>query len=179
MTKTVKYKQGNKLRVPRSVKRAILSFFVLLFIATVAAVGYVWFTGMQEPVLKDPLAVEKVNKEAQAMKPVKVADNARVGAAVSFISIPVMPGNNAMVTVRTLPDAKCTIGVVYNGVAGTDSGLRVRTANDYGVASWTWTVPVTAPIGSWPVTITCAKNKQSAVVVTDLVVSKDGVSTNQ
>jgi hypothetical protein len=179
MTKTVKYKQDKKLRMPRAVKQAIISTLVLLLLAVGSALGYVWYSGMQEPVLTDPTLAETTSKDSSPIKHVQVAANAKVGVAVQYISIPVVPGDNAMVTVRTLPAATCKIGVLYNGNPSNDSGLIQRTADDYGTASWTWTVPVGTPLGSWPVTITCERNKSVGVVTTDLVVAKQAPLATQ
>lgn len=100
--------------------------------------------------------------------PKKKAPDAVVGVAVQMITSPLVPGSNAMINIKTNNDAKCKITVVYNKVPSTDSGLSDKVADEFGVVSWTWTVEPTAPLGSWPVTVTCANEKKSGVVVTDL-----------
>jgi hypothetical protein len=44
-------------------------------------------------------------------------------------------------------------------------------ADDFGAVSWNWKVDAWAPVGSWPITVTCAHNKKSAVVQTTLEVA--------
>ena len=102
----------------------------------------------------------------------KHAPDAVVAASVQMITSPLEPGMNAMISVKTNAEAKCTIKVVYDKTASTDSGLVEKIADDYGMVSWTWTVEPTAPLGSWPVWVTCANEKNSAAVKADLKLEK-------
>ena len=107
-----------------------------------------------------------------AIKPSKPAPNAPESAAVESLTSPVAPGANASVAIKTNPGSKCTIAVVYNNVASTDSGLVAKIADDYGDVSWSWTVGPDVPLGTWPVKVTCAYNTRSAFVQGDLTVQK-------
>lgn len=132
---------------------------------------YTWFMG-QKGVESAAVATPVEAKPAPVIKPTKPAANARVGAAVHMLTSPVPPGSNASITVKTLATAKCTIVVEYNKVASKDSDLVAKTADEYGMVSWTWTVGESVPLGKWPVKVTCAYNKSSAMVQGDLVVAK-------
>jgi hypothetical protein len=72
--------------------------------------------------------------------------------------------------VKTNATSECTIVVEYNEVPSTDSGLKPKKADDYGIVSWTWTVEETVPVGKWPVEVVCAYNDQTAMVRGNLVV---------
>jgi hypothetical protein len=71
-----------------------------------------------------------------------------------------------------LPGSKCTISVAYSDVPSKDSGLTPRTADNYGVVTWAWTVEPAAAVGTWPVKVTCALGTKSAFVQGDLQVIK-------
>jgi hypothetical protein len=105
------------------------------------------------------------------IKAIKPATNAVVGASVQEITIPVAPGANASISIKTVPTASCNISVIYDKTASKDSGLSVKRADDFGIITWTWTVDKSAPIGTWPVKVTCTYNKKSAVVQADLLVA--------
>jgi hypothetical protein len=63
--------------------------------------------------------------------------------------------------------------VEYNDVPSADSGLKPKTADDFGIVSWAWTVEATTPVGEWPVDVTCVFNDQSAMVRGKLVVKAE------
>jgi hypothetical protein len=92
--------------------------------------------------------------------------------SIQSITSPVAPGDNASIYIHTNRDSKCTITAVYNNIPSKDAGLSPKTADEYGLASWSWTVESTVPVGKWPVTVTCVWNKKIAVVVGDLIVKK-------
>jgi hypothetical protein len=171
LTLEPKRRQGIKLRVPKSIVRTLMSVVVLLVLMVGAGVGYVWYMGQHPPhVQADETSVAKPIKPDY--KPTKPSPNAKESAAVQSLTSPVAPGDNASVAVRTLPDSACTITVVYDKTASKDSGLGQKTADEYGLVSWTWTVEAAVPLGKWPVTVTCAYNNKTAVVQGDLVVAK-------
>jgi hypothetical protein len=105
-------------------------------------------------------------------EPAQPAPNAKEGVAVQSLTSPVAPGDNASIDIHTNRDSKCTITVVYNNIPSKDAGLTPKTADEYGLASWSWTVESTVPVGKWPVTVTCEWNKKIAVVIGDLIVKK-------
>ncbi|MGH7197061.1 MAG: hypothetical protein ACREGJ_04855 [Candidatus Saccharimonadales bacterium] len=160
-----------KFRIPKAVYLTIISVLVLLILFVGGGVAYTWFMGQNS---KKTLGVETPVETTRTpvIKPTRLAPDAPVGASVTMLTSPVMPGENASITVKTNPEAKCTIKVEYNDVPSTDSGLKPKIADEYGIISWTWTVPGSAPLGKWPVEVKCANDKRSAVVVGDLVVKQ-------
>jgi len=141
---------------------------VLCVLALGAGIAYTWYMG-KRPVI----AAEKpvtVSSRPAIIKPHKVASDAKIGAAIQMFTADVRAGENASMTVRTNPEAECAIAVKYNNVPAKDSGLVIKVADEFGVASWAWTVAPGTPPGKWPVQVTCKNKKYSAVVIGDLVV---------
>ena len=141
----------------------------MLIIAVLAGVAYVYFSG------KTPAKPASADKPADiypAIKPKVPSPSAPASAAIESLLTPVSLGSNTSVSVKTVPTAKCTISVTYNEVPSKDSGLSPKTADVYGNVVWSWTVEKTAPLGTWPVKVTCVYNKKSAVVIGNLQVVK-------
>jgi hypothetical protein len=160
----------NKKRVAKSIRNVSISVIVLLVLLVGAGAAYTWFMGRTPAV---PLPVETVEDTAKpAIKHVEQAANVQVGVSVQSLTSPVAPGDNASIIIKTNPGAWCTIAVEYDKVASTDSGLKGKTADEFGVVTWAWTVEKTATVGKWPVTVTCTRNKLWAVVVGDSVVAQ-------
>lgn len=162
----------NQSRVVKFVRNTLISMGILLVVTLGTGVAYTWYVGQSSP---GNASVSGSSDEAvrpAVMKPATRTPGAKVSASVQSLTSPVTPGSNTSVIVRTNPEATCTISVVYNEVASADSGLKPRVADEYGMVSWTWTVEASVPIGTWPVKVTCALEKQSAVVQGDLKVSK-------
>lgn len=150
----------------------------MLAVVAGAGLAYTYFFG---PDGSQQTATDKVPapSPAQALpKPPKPAENARVGASIQNLTSPVAQGENAEINVRTLATAKCTIAVTYNGVAAQDSGLAPKVADDYGLVTWTWTVSKGTPVGTWPVSVTCAYKDKRAVVDGSLLVQAAGTPAN-
>lgn len=162
----------NKSRIVKSAIYTITSFFVLSAVLVGAGVAYTWWAG-QSDIDDTPVVVDSAESlKAPILKPTAPAANAKLGASIQMLTTPVAPGINASVIVKTNANSKCNISVLYNEIASKDSGLLSKTADEYGVVSWTWTVESSVPLGKWPVKITCVNGKQSAFVQGDLVVSK-------
>lgn len=159
-------------RVWKRVRNVAISAVVLLILVVGGGVGYIWYMGQQAvPSESGSVSAEEapVNPTPKRVQP---AANAPASAAIQMLSSPVAPGSNASIDVKTNPGAKCTILVLYDKVASKDSGLNQKVADEYGLVSWTWTVEQTVPLGKWPVKVTCAHNKLSAVVQDDIVIAK-------
>lgn len=165
-------KRSKKSRMFRLIRNIVISFVALLILLVVAGVAYTWYMGQNSSVNTSNTINPVKIMAPPSTTPTSLAANAKEGASIQAITSPLAPGSNASITVKTNQYSKCTITVVYNKVPSTDSGLVAKTADEYGIATWSWTVESTAPIGKWPVTVTCIWNKQSAVVVGDLVVAK-------
>lgn len=160
----------NKARIIKTIRNVVISGVILLAILIAAGVAYTWYMGQDESSAAATVEVP-VAPVAPVVERVKPAANAKVGASVQSVTSPVAPGSNASITIRTTAEALCTISVIYDEVPSTDSGLKPQVADDFGIASWTWTVGPAVPVGKWPVKVTCARDKQSGVVQADLVVA--------
>ncbi len=142
---------------------------ILAVVLVSAGVIYTWYNGKYG---EQPKVVSVMKKPATSKGPTKPSPVSKVNASVQTITSPIAPGENASITVRTNADAKCTIKVEYDKIAAKDSGLVPKTADEFGMVTWAWTVPVAAPIGKWPVTVTCANLKNSGMVIGYLMVAK-------
>lgn len=159
-------------------RKIFLSVLILLFLFIVAGSAYAWYVGQQTDV-SSAIAEPVEAPTAPTITPRTPAPDAKVGVSVQMITSPLTPGSNASITVRTNAAAKCTISVVYNNVASTDSGLGPKVADEYGMLSWTWTVEQTVPVGKYPVKVTCANEKNSGVVQADLVIQQTHPASSQ
>jgi micrococcal nuclease len=72
--------------------------------------------------------------------------------AVKFTSR-VAPGDDASLTVKVTPTARCTITVTYNTGKSHARGLRPKRG---GTITWTWRVGTRTKPGRWPVVVDCA-----------------------
>lgn len=131
---------------------------------------YTWFVGNQK--IDTALTEESTPTQTIPIKRAEVDPNARVSASVQSLTSPIVPGDNASIIVKTNAGSWCTITAVYDKTASKDSGLVGKTADDFGSVTWTWTVEASVPLGKWPITVTCVRNKLSAVVIGELIVQK-------
>lgn len=160
-----------KQRMLKLARNILISVVVLLVLCVGGGVAYTWYEGQQGPVAAiTPVASQPVPAEP-VMRPPQLSPNAAESAAVQMLTSPVAPGTKASVTVKTNPVSQCTIVVEYDKKPSTDPNLVTQTADAYGIVSWSWTVPSTAPLGTWPVKITCTANKKAAFVQGDLEVA--------
>jgi len=159
----------DKKAVAKFSRNILISFGTLIFLFIGAGVAYTWYMG-QNVDASSAITVPVETNTNQTIKPTQPAANARVGVSVQTITSPVLPGSNAAITIKTNPGSVCSIEAVYKEIKSTDSGLVAKTADDWGIASWSWTVEETVPIGKWPVNITCAKGELSGFVRGDLKV---------
>lgn len=157
----------------RRLRNITIAMFVLLFVAVGAGVGYTWYMGQTQPAGSAVAPAPTPKKPYVAAKPAAPPPNAKVGVAVESFASPVAAGDNSSISVQTTPGSICSIVLMYGAVKSTDSGLVDKTADEYGLASWSWTVPSTTPNGSYPLTITCKRNVQSGVYQANLVIGKD------
>jgi hypothetical protein len=145
---------------------------VILFVGS--GIAYVLISGRSDNNTKSQQSATaaKTDVNYSLPKPPKPAPNAPESAAVEALMSPVSAGANTSVTVKTIAGSSCAILVTYNNVPAKDSGLTTKLADDYGNVTWAWTVDKTAPLGTWPVKVTCTYNKKSAVVIGNLQVTK-------
>ncbi|MGB3023218.1 MAG: hypothetical protein WBB39_00220 [Candidatus Saccharimonadales bacterium] len=150
-------------------KKIGIIILVVIIIFIVIGIIYTWLVGRQSSTI---LNDKPAGSGPQIRKPFAPDPDAAVGVAVQLMNSPLRPGENAMVSIRTLPGAVCTIKVEYNKLPVVDSGVIEKLADDYGVATWSWTVSADAPPGNWPVDITCKRNARSGYLHLDFEVKK-------
>ena len=155
------YRANDRRRRGHFVRTVVTVIVVVLLICAALGLAYVWYMGKVKPV--QPAA--EVPTVATTKAPTTVApvvdDNSPVGVAIQSFSSSVQRGSNASISIRTRPQAACSIRVTYSltpdqDKESKDGGLIPKTADDYGTVSWTWTVETSRPVGSWPVEVTCA-----------------------
>jgi len=76
-----------------------------------------------------------------------------IGEGVELLSLtsPADRGSPATVQIRTHPGAECVICVLEHfgsNQSNMDEGLKPKTADDHGLATWKWTVAPDADVGS-------------------------------
>lgn len=159
--------------LPRPVRNVFVSAFVLLVLMLVGGAVYIFMTGGSEAPVTFT-ATPASATEPTEIKPRQVAPNAPESAAVQMMSPAVSPGGPASISVKTLPGSACTIAATYTNdkPSSTAAALLPATADDFGNVSWNWVVDTWAPDGNWPVTVTCAHGKKSAMVQARLIVSR-------
>lgn len=157
-------------RYAKTVRNIALSVVALLAVVVAAGLAYTWYMGensqQRQANLTEPSGVSVRPK----VEPRKVDPAGVVGASVQMLTSPITPGSNASIMVRTNPLATCVITVEYDKVKSNDSGLVQKKADEYGIVEWSWTVDRSVPLGTWPVNVTCANQKNSAMVRGDLKV---------
>lgn len=153
----------------RTATTIVVVVLVFLLLLAGLALLYVWYTGNETEL---PESAVKPSAPSQLTKPPEVADNVPVGVAVSALSSPIAAGSNASISIRTKQKAACNITVTYGTEKSHDTGLVPKTADEYGVVSWSWTVEASRAAGTYPIDITCAKDDKSGYRQADLVVTK-------
>lgn len=82
-----------------------------------------------------------------------------ISTTVSFQSLtqPATRGQNATLTVKTLPGAFCTVSL-SDPVPRLNNSLAGRFADSGGLVSWTWKVD--SPAGAWDIEVPCSRQAQ-------------------
>lgn len=161
-------RQEKRIKLAMAMTIVVLA---LLLGAVGAGAYYAYIQSQQAPaVVEEPLPTPKAPDIPTT--PAPPANNAKVGVSITSISSPVKPGSNALIAIKTLQSSACSVAITYNidKKVVSDSGLIPKTADEFGVVSWTWTMPGDAQPGNWPVKITCGYKQQSAVVEATLLV---------
>ena len=159
------------IKVPRTVRNTLISVVMMVVLFVVVATIYVLVADRNAKTPAPPKS-NQASQKASPLNPVAPAANAPEGVALQSLITPVMAGQNTTLQALTNPGSTCTITAVYNNVASHDSGLAPKTADAYGLVSWTWTVDSTAPVGTWPATVTCVYHGRSGVLIGNLQVTK-------
>jgi micrococcal nuclease len=79
-------------------------------------------------------------------------------------------GAKASLTVKTAPNAACTIAVIYASGPSKAKGLEPKSSDPTGQVSWTWIVGSSTTPGDRSVTVTCAAGGRSGSVDETLAV---------
>lgn len=158
-----------KSSLPRTFAKLSIGIFVVMLLCVGVGIAYTWYIGQNDVSAVSDVAPVAAASTSPIIKPQKTAVDAKVGVSVQYFSTPLTPGSAASMQIKTNPEARCTITAVYNDVASKDSGLVTKTADEYGVVGWDWTVDSWAPLGKWPITVTCSNAKNSGMARGDLV----------
>lgn len=89
---------------------------------------------------------------------------------VISVTSPVIKGNDATLTIKTMPGAKCTIAVYYKSGISKTSGLEDKVADSNGMVSWNWTVSTKTSSGTWNIVITADNEKETLIKKTTFTV---------
>lgn len=154
----------------KRLRRSVISVVSVLVLLVGAGLIYTWWNGRHAK-LAPQVEAATSKQDRQFFEPTAPDPKANVGVTVQVLTSPLAPGSNASISIHTYPKAKCTINVKYNEVAAVDTGLHDKTADEYGLAMWSWSVPADTPLGTWPVWVTCAHHGLSGQVRGDLVVT--------
>lgn len=160
-----------KKRHIKTALNLVLSVVVILLLLVAAGIEYIKYTSDQS----GSSAQSASPPEQPVLRPPKVSPKAKESASIETLSSPVKRGSAASINVKTNPNSKCTIEAAYKDSSGSsviysNPSLKSKKADDFGLISWTWPVNDSAPAGKWTVTVTCLYNKNSAVVIGDMLV---------
>lgn len=81
-------------------------------------------------------------------------DPGAFGLQVVSLTSPVAPGANAALTIKTAPEAYCTITVIYKSGPSQAAGLGPQTADPNGTVTWQWKVGSSTARGVWSIVVT-------------------------
>ncbi len=88
------------------------------------------------------------------------------------VTSPVGPGNDATITVQTVPSALCLITVRYKSGPSKAQGLVPKTADSRGIVAWTWRVGTRTTPGRWPIIVTCSAGGRQGTLETSFEVGE-------
>ena len=148
-----------RMRARRMALRTFVAISVLLALLIVTAIVYVWYMGRYANQITQPI-VETPTK--QTLQPYKPAFDAPVGIVQQSFSGTVSPGSVAKISIKTNPGAVCQILVRAPKEPLPDTALVPKTADAYGIADWSWTVPKDIAPAKWSVEVTCANEAKKS-----------------
>lgn len=168
-------------KILRKVRNIAIGAVATLLLLVGAAVAYTWYMGTQSNVIVTTTPELEAADKPAPFTPRQSAPDAPVGVSTQMITSPVQPGENASITIKTNTDATCDIVVTYGEIGeevnqSRDSGLETKTADRFGIITWTWTVEPSRPLGKWPVEVTCANTEKSGYVRATLEVGSPATS---
>jgi zona occludens toxin (predicted ATPase) len=167
-------------KILRRLRNILIGSLVLLIILVAAGIIYTWYMGQNTTAYSQDVSASEQDKYTEIKHVVNNDPNQMVGVALGSLSQTVAPGSQASVNVRTTPGADCKISVDYNKdtiktmnmkvAPMSDPGLINKKADDWGTASWNWTVPADATLGKWYAKVICSRGEKWANAVADLIV---------
>lgn len=170
-------RDSKKKRYARLLRNVVIGIAILAVLIGGTYAALLWFNNPQAALtVKEPDATNQQNPSF--MTPHKPPKDVAIGSSIQSISSPIAPGNNASLTLRTTESAVCTIKVVRIDAAMrevqrvSDSGLSDKEADDFGVVTWTWTMPADAVIAKWQADITCTRDSKSTRSIGEIEVQK-------
>ena len=158
------------------IKLRNLAIAVVLLGVVIFGVGLLIMWLMQPKKVDQPAATAPAAQKPSMSPSRKFGPNIPIGSAIQSISSPVAPGDNANVTLRTTEGATCTIKVVNLDQHGNeigrveDSGLADKKVDEFGVVTWTWTMPKGAALATWKADMFCKRDEMSTRSVGEVVV---------
>ena len=106
---TSSHKARARLRRRRTARNILILCIVLVGLFLAAGFGYTWYIAKSKP---EPIATVKLPDTSKPTKtPVKIDENAPVGVSVQMLTSPIAPGANASMSIKTRPNAACSIKV--------------------------------------------------------------------
>lgn len=168
--------ESKKARAVRRIRSIAIAALVLGLVIGAGAVVLIWV--MKPQAVKPPTTSASTQEKAPDLTSQKFAADIPIGSSVQSITTPISPGSNASVTIRTTERAVCTIKVVrldpYNKELArvADSGLADKTADEFGMITWTWTMPADAAIATWKADMFCQRDSKSTRSVGEIVVER-------
>lgn len=147
-----------------------VTILIIVSIWLLIGIAYIWYMGQYKPVQPAALPEKTVSKPVETPAPT-TTPTGPVGVASQVFTNSVVQGGNASLTIRTRPEAACSITVTYDDRKSTDTGLLPKTADEFGTAQWTWTVESSRPVGTWPVEVTCGLGEESGYLKLKLEVT--------
>ncbi len=156
-----------KLTLAHKLSLSVLSLIVIIFLA-----GFIYIYLGDSGGLGSALPTAYNQSQYKPLpKPAAPSASSPVGTSVEALDTPVARGSSTSLIISTKAYAYCNITVKYNNVISHDPALGTKQADAYGTLTWTWTVPANAPIGNWPISVTCHDMTHASVVDDQLQVT--------
>ncbi len=107
---------------------------------------------------------------ASFLGPIAVTYAKQFEVKLVSLSSPVIPGNPASITIKTVPSVRCQITVLYASGPSKAKGLFPQEADSEGKVTWTWLVGTRTTPGTWPIIVTCLNSKSQGRLQTSFTV---------
>ena len=153
----VRRRDKNKL-----IRDIVITCAVVIAVPVGAKLAYGWFT---DQAAGRPLSVQYIQLGDSG------SSAAKQSVDIRYLSSPIKVNSMATLTVHTSPGGNCSIAIDYGKHNVPMSvGLASKTADKTGNATWSWKVFPSTPAGTWPLSVTCTGNNDSARATKDLIV---------